>query len=192
VKDRWVGRWAGRTVACIASGPSLTSEDCEAVRSLPSIVTNTTFRMAPWATVLLAHDLSWWREYAAEVAETFPGERVCVTRGAARYGAQSLYGQMWFKPVTNSGACAISLAVAAQAVTVLLIGYDCQKTDGQTHWHGDHPPSLTNALTMATWPAKFSKIAQHAKKQGTRVVNCSRQTALDCFERGSLAEFLHP
>jgi hypothetical protein len=159
---------------------------------MPAIVVNTTFRLAPWANVLFAHDLKWWAEHGAEVERSFAGERVCGMRGAKKYGAESLYGQLWFKPVTNSGACAISLAVASGARTVLLLGYDAQKMDGKVHWHGDHPPSLSNALSINTWPAKFSKIAQHAKKQGVRVVNCSRQTALECFERGSLAEFLHP
>ena len=57
--------WRGRTVVCIASGPSLTAEDCELVREsgCPVIVTNTTFRLCPWADMLYAFDRPWWNHY---------------------------------------------------------------------------------------------------------------------------------
>jgi hypothetical protein len=191
--SEWPGRWAGRTVVCLASGPSLTAEDCEAVRQSGhlSIAVNTTFRIAPFANVLFAHDPEWWKEYREEVRQTFAGELVSSSRYSTRYDVPSIYAKPWFKPVQNSGAGAVSLAVSAGAATVLMLGYDCQQTDGKTHWHGDHPPSLSNAKTMGSWPEKFAAIAKHAKRQGVRVWNCSRQTELTCFERGDLAELLH-
>ncbi len=50
--------WRGRTVACFASGPSLTIEDCVSARDAgcPTIVSNTTYRLTPWADALYAHD----------------------------------------------------------------------------------------------------------------------------------------
>jgi len=54
--------WPGATVACLASGPSLTRADVALVRAqgLPTIVVNTTYQMAPWADVLYACDAKWW------------------------------------------------------------------------------------------------------------------------------------
>jgi len=40
------------------------------------------------------------------------------------------------------------------------------------------------------WPGKFAKAAAYAKRCGSVVVNCSRETALTCFERGDLDQEL--
>lgn len=183
--------WRGRTVVCIASGPSLTREDCEAVRSLPCIVTNTSFRLAPWADVVFGFDAKWWAEYHEEVASICTGRRMSMSR-TARWGVESLYGVPWFTNFHNSGACAIGLAMAGGAARVVLIGFDCQRTGGRTHWHGDHPPSMSNAASIRKWPAVFGVVAKRARAQGVPVINASRATALTCFERIDLQAALEP
>src|SRR3546814_16900792 len=82
MKDR--KRWDGMTVACIASGPSLTAEDCESIRTagLPAIVTNNTWQLAPWADVLYAGDYQWWKRYGEEC--TFAGSRWTYSERASR------------------------------------------------------------------------------------------------------------
>lgn len=193
MKADWVGRWAGQTVVCIASGPSLTVDDCAAVQAagLPAIVTNTTFRRCPWAEVLLAHDARWWHLHRAEVDAVFHGKR--LTCSTQNFGVPSLRLILQFKPFNNSGAAAISLAVLGGAARVLLLGYDCQPApDGRIHWHPDHPAPLSNARTMAVWPHKFQQVAAYAKKQGVPVLNATRSTALRCFERVALEDILEP
>lgn len=187
----WVGRWAGRTVACIASGPSLTVEDCDAVHAagLPTIVTNTTFRLCPWADALMGFDGRWWTQYRAEVDATFKGRRMtCST--LKHLGAESIHQVPWFRQFANSGASAISLAIAASARRVLLLGYDCQRTGGRAHWHGDHEKMLSNCKSIAEWPRIFSSVAKFAKSKDVEIINCSRATALQCFPRGELGKYL--
>jgi hypothetical protein len=187
-KVDWLHKLSG-TVVCIASGPSLTAEDCERVRGLPSIVTNTTFRLCPWATVLIAHDKKWWEMYGKEVRETFPGHKVTVHPGGRHHGAQVL-ALLKFRTFRNSGAAAISLAALAGAKRVIMIGYDCQHTNGQTHWHGNHPAGLGNAGSVPKWPEYFRQVALYARRQGCEVINATRQTALTCFPRATLEECL--
>lgn len=87
----------------------------------------------------------------------------------------------------NSGYQAIGLAYAWGAARVILLGYDMQRTGGKSHWHGDHKGGLPNlGPALATWPAKFEAIA----RQWPHVVNATRETALTCFPRVSLAEAL--
>jgi hypothetical protein len=188
----WVDRWHGQTVVCMASGPSLCTEDCELVRSagVPCIVTNTTFQLAPWADVLFGVDGAWWARYHEEVDATFSGARMTTSQQAVRYGAANIGVKPWFRNYGNSGACAVSLAVVAGAKTVVLLGYDVQKTGGRTHWHGDHPANMSNARSIKAWPGKFAQLARYAKKQNCRVVNASRETALKCFQRGRLVDEL--
>jgi hypothetical protein len=192
-KSKWVDRWVGETVACIASGPSLTQADCDAVRARGwrTIVTNTTYQLAPWADALFAFDGSWWRQYRLQVDQVFKGDRLtCSSAGRVMGAAESLLYQTWFAPFQNSGASAISLAVVAGAERIILLGYDCQKTGGQSHWHGDHPSALSNALSIKHWPRAFRNVSRYAKERGTPVINCTRETALDCFPRQALESVL--
>lgn len=188
MKDKWLGRWTGQTVVCLASGPSLTVEDCELVRTAghPVIVTNTTFRIAPWADVLFGMDSAWWAAHHKEVDEVFQGARLSLGQNVAKYGAKSLATQPWFRGFGNSGTCAVSLAVTCGASKVLMLGFDAQKTGGRVHWHGDHPKSLSNGRSMKTWPGKFAQLAAFARRRGCCVLNVSRETSLTCFERGDL------
>ncbi len=192
MKAEWIGRWKGRTVVCIASGPSLTEEDCETVRLAghPAIVTNTTFRRAPWADVLFGFDGKWWREYGAEAKQVFQGQLATCSILGKSMGIHSFHQQHWFQPFGNSGTAAISLAIVGGAKRVVLIGYDCQKTGGQTHWHPDHPKTLGNAKSIENWPRQFKRVAAEANTKGVEVLNCSRASALNCFKRAVLADAL--
>jgi len=176
-------------VVCIASGPSLTEGDCELVRASghPTVVTNTTFRLAPWASVLFAMDMKWWQAHGQEVVESaFAGRKVSTAYGAHKYGAETTYGVGWWRGFGNSGACALSFAVEGRPDKVLMLGYDCQETGGRKHWHADHGPGLSNARSMPQWPRAFKDAAAHARGRKVRVVNVSRETSLTCFDRGTL------
>jgi hypothetical protein len=190
LKVEWLEKLGG-TVVCIASGPSLTAEDCELVRSsgLATIVTNTTFRMCPWATALMGYDVAWWKQHHKEVAEKFAGHKVSGVVDCKPYGARSLK-LLKFNAFGNSGCAAISLAVLAGSKKVVMLGFDCQHTGGKTHWHGDHPAPLGNAGSVNKWPQKFLQVAQYARRHGCQVINASRETALTMFPRVALEECL--
>ena len=183
-------QWKGRTVFCLGSGPSLTAVDVAAVRAacVPAVVTNTTFRIAPWADALMGFDFQWWRLHIAEVREVFAGRLFCQ---AARGG---LNGLEWpgifpgYRSFGNSGACAIALAVAAGAAHVVLLGYDAQRgADGATHHHGAHHPPLRDCDTMPKWPRQFGRLAAWAR---VPITNASRETALTCFPQAPLESLL--
>ena len=179
--------WGWRTVVCIASGPSLTADDCERVRqwrhARPEeegrrvVCVNTTFRMTPWADAVFAIDRDWWKQYGAEV-QGLACERLSMrlNRHGAKPAGIGEHG--------NSGAGAISLAALRGASRVILLGYDVQYTGGKRHWHGDHPRSLGNAGSIAQWPEHFEKVAKLLI--GVEIINCSRETALRCFPRERL------
>lgn len=194
-------QWRGRTVFCLASGPSLTAEDAELVRlsGHPTVVTNTTFRLAPWADVLFGFDARWWATkdtktgltYAQETERDFHGRRFSRSALAANYGIEALHASSWFRGSGNSGACAISLAVSAGAHRIVLLGFDCTfGPDRQRHWHGDHPPGLGNCLSIARWPLQFTRVKRQADAARCGVINCSRRTALDMFPRRPLEDVL--
>lgn len=189
-RSGWAGRWSGYAVVCMASGPSLTADDVELVRQWREagerrrvIVVNTTYTAAPWADALYAMDAKWWRFHAAEVAK-LNCAKVCIH---AVPGVTKLQ-RPDYKHFGNSGAGAVALAVLAGAVRVILLGYDCQRTNGMAHFHGDHPKGLGNALSMPTWGKKFENAARELR--GANIINCSRATALTCWPRAGLSEAL--
>jgi hypothetical protein len=183
--------WLGMHVVCLASGPSLTPEDVATVRAWREsddrrrvIVVNTTFRAAPWADVLFAIDVKWWGEYLVEVQKNFAGKMFRPSPSPINWGI-SVAKVPHFN---NSGAAAVSMAYTYGAAKIVLLGYDCQHTNGATHWHGDHPKALGNAKTVGKWPAKFKGLASYVR--GCEVVNASRETALTCFKREPLEQCL--
>lgn len=182
--------WTGQTVVCIASGPSLTSIDCQRVKVMgySTIVTNTTFRLAPWADILVGHDARWWKQYGPEVRVGFSGRRIAGQHAAKQYGPEVV---TWATLYQNSGALAVSVAIAAGAARVLLLGYDASAAeDGRKHWHEDHPLGLDNCKSMDRWGYQFGKLAQEAKRAGCEVLNTSRRSALTCFPRAVLEDVL--
>jgi hypothetical protein len=174
-------------VVCIASGPSLIEEDVEAVGEWGGkvIVANTTFLMAPWADALFAMDRKWWELYYPETM-CFQGRKFTT----ATLPQSMDVTKASIPNYRNSGANCVSLAASEGATDVVLLGFDCSHDGSKTHWHGSHPFGLSDAKTVRLWPLIFDRLAKDMKRRGVKVVNCSRRTALSCFERVDLREAL--
>jgi hypothetical protein len=203
--------WPGATIVCLASGPSLTTEDVAAVRGLRTIAINTTYRLAPWADVLYAADDSWWQWERAEVArtfaglkysvETFPAEQVRKTpqhdhRAAAGVTVLRNTGitglerdPSGLRTGQNSGYQAVNLAYHLGAKRIILLGYDMQKAkDGRKHWHEPHRADRPSPFFMMQ--THFGTLVEPLREARVEIVNCSRVTALTAFPRRVLADVL--
>lgn len=181
---------------CLASGPSLTAEDVEIVREWRDrtggfvVVTNTTFRLAPWADWLFAMDEKWWLEYLEEVRQVFKGRLVTNNNRATFIGVEHPAQFLGiFDAFGNSGCGAISLASRLGAETIYLLGYDCSIEDG-AHWHGDHPDTLNNCQSVGKWHKQFEVMAYRMRKNN--IINASRKSALSMFPRLPLESVTQP
>jgi hypothetical protein len=148
---------------------------------------NTTYRMAPWADAMFAMDRQWWDTHIREVQETFAGARYSNNPLTQRHNVTRLPNST-FKTYGNSGAAAVNVAAEGGARRIILLGYDCQKTDGKAHWHGDHPSNLGNAGQIHRWAERFRELA--ADLRHLTIINASRATALTCFPRMDLEDAL--
>lgn len=138
--------------------------------------------------------------YFGEVAVRFSGELWTVSEAARdRYGLSWVQGidsgglsanQHSIHTNLNSGAQAIALAVLFGVSRIVLLGYDMGRINNQTHWHGDHPRPLGNGNRYAAWIRAIGTMAAPLRAAGIEVVNCSRHTALKCFERKPLEAVL--
>lgn len=85
----------------------------------------------------------------------------------------------------NSGHQAIHLAYNLGASRILLLGYDF---GGQGHWFGDHPQPLFSGHNFDMWLTEMAYLAQALAGKGVEVINCSRESAITCFPRKTIAE----
>lgn len=201
--------WAGRTVAILASGPSMSAAVADAVRAarIPVIAINSTYQLAPWADMIYAADQAWWIQYHAQLSdfaglkvsiEQTPGvlppnmpEGVLVLRNSGNHGFDKDPGRL--RTGGNSGYQALHVAAHAGARRVLLCGYEM---GGGGHWHGDHPSPLTNSRTLLPrLRPRFAALASELRDARVEVVNCTPDSQLTVFPRVSLslalaAEFL--
>jgi hypothetical protein len=84
----------------------------------------------------------------------------------------------------NSGYQAINLAYNLGAQRILLLGFDCGVHNGKSHWFGDHPKGLQKASPYQRMQKAFRTIVP--EHYGIEIINCSRTTAIDAFERLSI------
>lgn len=81
--------FAGKTVVCIASGPSLTQAICDRISraqlagKCKVIVVNSSCTLAPWADVLFFTDSGWY-DARKELVRDWPGLVVTMSRQAKR------------------------------------------------------------------------------------------------------------
>lgn len=186
--------WEGRTVAVLASGPSMSSVVASTVRvaAIPAIVVNETFRLAPWADLLYAADEDWWK--VTPEAMQFSGMKVSVAKIP---GVRKLIntGVTGFDPDPacirtggNSGYQAIHIAAHCGASRILLCGFDMHGN----HWHPEHkhPLKTTPQETYPRWCSRFEVLAVELKDRGVTVLNCTPGSALKVFPMADLNEAL--
>lgn len=199
--------WTGETAVCVASGPSLTAEDVNAVRGKARVIAvNTSYLLAPWADVLYAADEKWWRWQRDKVREgkwpAFDGMRFSLTERSAQYGVTVLRTAdgtgLSMDPTRlhagpsggrNSGYQAINLAALFGAARILLLGYDMQRgPNGEKHCHADHPDGSEPKYDACR--GGFQALVQPLADAGIAIVNCTRRTSVTCFPQMTIDEAL--
>jgi hypothetical protein len=152
--------------------------------------------------VLYGGDAQWWKHYRREIDKT-EGEHWCTDDGVpgvnAIRGLDPDNGGIGMSTAAhcihtggNSGYAALNLIALWGPLRIILVGYDMQASGGRLHCHRDHPPALGNPVAggFVLWRQRFAVAAQDLRRMGIEVVNCSRQTALRCFEQADLEDEL--
>ncbi len=202
--------WPGGTVVCIASGPSLTTEDvnyCHG-RADGVIVVNDNYKLAPWADALIASDHRWWLWHRG--VPSFHGLRYATSCGVRALAVKHKWRDIHILKNTgrdglelepnglrnglSSGYRAVNLAVHFGAQRIVLLGYDMKRgeaareRDKKEHWFGEHP--VHSRSPYDAFRKCFNTIVEPLKALDVAVVNCSRETALECFDRMPVQEAL--
>lgn len=207
LRSRKRADWETRAAVVIASGPSLTVEDCAAVRAARErdlvrvlAVSNAWKHTAGWADAHFAADRRYWRAYLGKMrAAGIPLERIWSScNQTAREGTQFVratnrpgLGEHELHSGGNSGYMAVNLAYLWGARRIMLLGFDMQAGPaGEKHFDGDHPAPLVQVMPFASWVRAFDLMATDLAKRGAVVINCTRRTALACFRCAPLEDEL--
>lgn len=171
-----------------ATGPSFKRDDALQLKGHGiTIAVNNAVFYAPWADYLYAGDEKWW-QYHEESISWFKGQRVTHQAFSDNHVFK---GCEQFKRFGgNSGHQAIQFAASIGARRIALLGFDQQFTNGQKHCHGDHPDELGNATTIENYPRFMEQTARDLEALDIEVINLTRETALTCFERVSVEDFV--
>ena len=161
-----------------------------------TIVINDNYQVAPWADVHYACDMKWWRWHWGKGIEGFEGVKFTQDQAAAaNYNLRYIEGRPGAGICTdpaaihtglNSGHQAINLAYHFGVAQILLLGFDMKfSKSGAAHWFGDHPDNVRS--NYGPWIESMREVA---KQDLIEIINCSRDTALDCFPKMPITEAL--
>lgn len=191
----------------MASGPSAKDKDLPSVeRRCKVIAIKHNVELCPWADVVYGCDPAWWLH--RQGLPSFAGLKVAWSGARLEYpdirkveiadGTSAKYSdRLHFEPGTiggggNSGFQALNLAVQWGARKILLVGFDM--TDrANVHWYGRNQwPAANNPdqSNFKRWLAAFEGAAGQLRDIGVEVFNASTISALGCFPRLTIKQFL--
>jgi hypothetical protein len=172
----------GGTVVVMASGPSLSVADAEAVRSsgFPTIAVKAAYLLAPWAWMLYGAEWEFWRRTNGPMK--FAGHKVSIEEPSVFQLRNT--GIDGFDPDpscvrtgNNSGYQAVHAAIHTGAARIVLLGFDMK--GGHFNGRKDGPP-------RRDWIPRFEGLAGC----GAEIINCTPGSALTCFPRVPLADVI--
>lgn len=166
-------RWA-----ILAPGPSARAEDAEIARDSGYSVgcVSNAFELAPWCKFVAASDAKWWRAHPAAMEHP---AKFCAVAIAGGHVVSTQWG------VVNSGVLGLEVAKRMGATQILLLGFDMHGT----HFFGRY----TNGLNNTSEDRRKVHLREYAawarENKEIEIVNCTPDSALDCFPRGDLCKY---
>jgi hypothetical protein len=203
--------WTGETVVCMATGPSLTSEQVDVVRNakvrtiaINDLGLSSRNPSASWCDIWYAADQTFWLEPAYEMqARASHALKVCAEDASCR--TKNLLAVVDLFLQTNDDAKALQfiqgfavsgghggyqclqLAMSLGASRVLLIGYDCKPNGEQTNYFGRKPQHLHKASPYKAWVESYQNLVL---REGSTVINCTPGSAIKAYPFADIRECL--
>ncbi len=176
---------AGRAVAILGGGPSLRLIDKKLLRGFVTLAVNESYRIEP-PDVLYFNDPQWFLDHKADVLDLVGWGTLAVTGSV--WVAQNWPDIELFSPRLpgdNSGLSAFHLALALQARTIVLAGFDCRRQWGRSHWHDRYD---NDAATYVDFLSRWSGAGDLARIAGVDVANVSQGSAITEFRHARIEE----
>jgi hypothetical protein len=192
-------RWDGECVAIVASGASAKVAGVEMLKDrIHVIAINTSVELCPWADMLYACDVNWWRQHRGApdfkglkvtqdiMAQTMFPDLIRISVPANSNDISEKFGTVGAGG--NSAFQAMNLAVQLGATGIMLVGIDC----GGEHWHGRHAGPCTNPQesNFIRWRKAFDGAKPKLDAMGVDVVNCSPVSTIKAYPKMTIEQAL--
>jgi len=188
------------TIVCIGDGPSLTREDVNYCKDKAKIIAiNYSIQLAPWADIWYGYHTSQMLSYFDRNktnAKIYSCEKDNFVDwpnipSSGNYGLE--LDPRYIRGGHNSGYQAINVAyhLAGPKSKIILLGYDCKSNDGTINWQGHKVQPKFEVYEFDLWLKCFETLVKPLKEQEVEVINCTRDSALNCFLKLSLEQALN-
>lgn len=171
------------TIACIATGPSLTREQVHVARSkgFRLYVCNAAYQVAHDAELLYAVNIEWWAHYWPSVRHLRAEKWTTNRQAADRYGInwiaeRNAPGLSTDPDVIHhghgSGFSLLSMAARAKPDRIVLLGYDQRYApdyDGRARRAGSAPRHSLDLLPAGEYPASMQHWPSVSVRDGVHV-----------------------
>jgi hypothetical protein len=195
--------WAGEQCFIIAGGPSVKTQPVELLQGRKVIAINSSYTVAPRASVLFFNDYGWWLDHRRNVAK-FAGQVITTCPGINNAKVLRLRnsrpGRKSPKPVTLSEdpravpvrrTCltgALNIAFLKGCKSIVVLGADGKAgPNGERNHHAPH----TRKCRPAPWDRHYADLAPMAaelRARGVEVLNASPGSAWDLWPVVTLQE----
>ena len=166
------------------------------------IAVNNSYQIAPWSEVIWFSDKKWW-DWHKEKLMNVPMKisTCCEHREVLKYSHLSFYRrdlkqrygiskrEGFISWNGSSGAAAINLAYHMGAKTVVLLGFDMRRVEGEKNWHSDHREN-PNGNPFSRHLKAFPYIKKDALDLDLSILNATPDSAIASFPFVSLEDLL--
>jgi hypothetical protein len=168
------------------------------------IAVNMSYQLGNWIDVLFFGDDGFWKTQKEGILK-FQGLRVSFESEKIRDDRVKLVSRnprkkqgITFSPKGllswnfNSGAAAINLAIQFGAKRIILLGFDMYlDASNNQHWHKVYTSPLHVVKeSMKKHLQGFPVIAKDIEGTGIEIINCSPNSAIQCFRKANIWEVL--
>ncbi|AXQ69751.1 alpha-2;3-sialyltransferase [Caulobacter phage CcrSC] len=185
----------------VGGGPSVKDVDLSQIGDRARVITlNNAWELLPAPDIIFFADTRWWRWHGADIPKDFGGRIVTVSKGDLPGGNERVFrlrkeheGGLCTDPKgvygRDSGLMAINLAHNLGASRIVLIGIDMRFTNGQAHWHPDHPIAAVESYYTQDFAPTYPPVIAQIQETGVEVLRVT-PSALDFIPQVSLEDAL--
>jgi len=167
--------WSGETVFIIGGGPSVLSQDLDALRGRRVIAINSSVHAVPWADILFFGDWRWWYEpenraaaksFAGRVVTTsrVPDKRALVCRKAKPPGLAVAADSLMQRWTSLTAATNLAAHLVGAGGTIIWLGADGRKARRK---HGEPIAVMLDPIRRHPETGNQNDTSdQRARKQG--------------------------
>lgn len=200
-------RVSNRDVFVIGGGPSFKNVDKSLLDEKLVVCINTAYREFPKATALYWCDETWAANHYDKImshpaklrftarynADNYIENNIQATGNSTVLRRSGDYG-IDMNPDNvkgnNSGAHVINLLANMKVKRIILLGYDMALSNGRSHWHDGHGLPMGNHIYDDLFIPSITSMSPALKNLKIDVVNCSPTSALSCFRKDTLENYI--